>query len=213
MGKASGSSQRWLMRWRRDPYVKRAQQDAYRSRAAYKLLELQNKYKLLRPGMNVVELGAAPGSWTQVVAEIIGSKGRLVALDILAIPAFLEYENVTILQGDFTDPLVAEHLLSLMVGQANVILSDMAANFSGISNIDAANAVYLAELVLGFAPTVLVVGGSMVVKLFQGSGFEAIVAKLRENFGKVFLCKPDASRKESAEMYAVATAYKGKGEL
>lgn len=200
------SSRRWLAEHFSDPYVKRAQQEGYRSRAAYKLLELQEKDKLFSPGMVVVDLGASPGGWSQTAAKLVGRQGRIFALDILPME---EIKGVEFIQGDFTDEVVCQHLLEKIQGtQVDLVISDMAPNISGISGVDNPRSIYLAELALDFARQVLKPGGNLLLKLFQGEGFDSFLAALRKMFGSVSVRKPPASKARSAEVYLVAKGYK-----
>lgn len=198
----SKSSSRWLQEHVSDMHVKQAVADGYRSRAVYKLIELDSKDHLLTRGASILELGAAPGSWTQYVAEQVGSNGRIVASDILPMDAL---PQVTFVQGDFTEQPVADTIeAALGSGRADLVLSDMAPNISGVSVSDQARAMSLAELALQMAETVLQADGGFVVKLFQGEGFDAYIAMLRARFRTVKLRKPVASRARSREIYAVA---------
>lgn len=196
------SSRRWLREHFNDPYVKQAQQAGYRSRAVYKLKELQERDKLFKPGMIVVDLGAAPGGWSQLLVEFVGAKGRVFALDILPMDPI---NGVEFILGDFTDDAKAEELLSL-VGDAKVdwVISDMAANFSGVDSVDQPRSIYLAELALDFALKVLPEKGGFLVKIFQGEGFDGFLKLVRENFKKVVIRKPKASRGRSPEVYILA---------
>jgi len=195
----SKSSRRWLAEHFDDQYVKLAQQQGLRSRAAFKLIELDEKYHLLRKGMHVVDLGSAPGSWTQVVQRTIGESGQVIALDILPMDPLAD---VTFIQGDFTEdgPLA---LLEETLGGHNVdlVLSDMAPNMSGMGAVDQPRAMYLAELALAFAEKWLEPGGSFVVKVFHGEGFDDFVKQTRSLFEKVQVRKPSASRPRSREVY------------
>ena len=183
--KKSKSSRQWLDRHFRDEYVKRAQVDGYRSRAAYKLLEIQGQDKLFRPGQVVVDLGAAPGGWSQVAKRLVGASGRVVALDLLSMEPL---DGVIFLQGDVVD----------------LVLSDMAPNVSGVSAVDQPKSIYLCEIALDFAKEVLRPGGSMLIKVFQGEGFDHFVRELRNHFTRVQTRKPSASRPKSREVYLVA---------
>jgi len=185
-----------------DPYVQEAQRRGYRSRAAFKLLELAERDKLLRPGMRVVELGAAPGSWTQVLRDRVGASGAIVALDLLEMDPV---SGVTILQGDFRDDAVAGALAAALEGhKADLVVSDMAPNLSGIDSADQARSVLLGELALAFAADWLQPGGDLVVKAFQGAGFTELQRALQARFDKVYVRKPKASRDRSREVYLVA---------
>ncbi|PKM46169.1 MAG: 23S rRNA (uridine(2552)-2'-O)-methyltransferase RlmE [Gammaproteobacteria bacterium HGW-Gammaproteobacteria-1] len=203
--KRSKSSTRWLKEHFDDIYVKRAQQEGYRSRAVYKLQEINEKERLLKPGMTVVDLGAAPGSWSQMAADIVGPKGRVVALDILPMDPL---PGVEIVEGDFREEAVLEQLLAL-IGErpVDIVLSDMAPNISGMSSVDLPRAMYLVELALELCRTVLKPGGDFVVKVFQGPGSDQFVQDLRKSFGKVAIRKPAASRPRSREVYMVARNY------
>lgn len=203
----TSSSQRWLREHFSDPYVQRAQREGLRSRAAFKLEELLARDRLLRPGMVVVDLGAAPGGWSQIVAAALKGKGRIIALDILPVEAIA---GVEILQGDFTEDAVLEQLQGSLGDQAvDLVLSDIAPNISGVAASDQARSMYLAELVLAFARDHLVRKGNLLIKLFQGEDFDAYLRELRAAFDKVSLRKPKASRDRSREIYALATGFKG----
>ena len=200
------SSRRWLDRHFNDEYVKRAQQEGYRSRAAYKLLEIQAKDRLLKPRMRVVDLGAAPGGWAQVSRKLVGEQGQVVALDLLPMAPI---SGVTFIQGDFREDGPLAQLRAALGGEAvDLVLSDMAPNVTGMAAVDQPRAMYLCELALDFAEAVLKPGGALVVKAFQGEGFEAFLQKLRTTFAKVVSRKPKASRARSRELYLVATNYK-----
>ena len=202
----SKSSRSWLDRQFNDPYVRRAQQDGYRSRAAYKLLEIQDKDRLLAPGMRVVDLGAAPGSWSQIAARLVGDRGRVFALDLLAMEPL---PGVRILTGDFREAEVLAALReSLGEVAVDLVLSDMAPNISGMAAVDQPRAVYLVELALELAQETLRPGGGLVVKAFQGEGFDQILRALRAGFAAVASRKPRASRPESRELYLVAKGFK-----
>ncbi|QIT54255.1 23S rRNA (uridine(2552)-2'-O)-methyltransferase RlmE [Aquisalimonas sp. 2447] len=198
----SKSSSRWLQEHFSDNWVKEAQKRGYRSRAAFKLLEIQKKDNILRPGMQVVDLGAAPGGWSQVAGELLGGKGQVVALDILPMDALVD---VTVLQADFTTDEGLQ-LLRDSVGdrQADLVMSDMAPNLSGVNAVDQPRAMHLAELALEFARENLKPGGDFLVKTFQGEGFDAFLRELRAGFGRVVTRKPDASRDRSREVYLLA---------
>ena len=207
MAKKRSSSKAWLKEHRDDPYVQQAQREGYRSRACYKLLELQAKDRLIRPGMTVVDLGSAPGGWSQVAAELVGHRGRVVASDILAMDALA---GVEFIQGDFTEDAVFEQILAA-IGQApvDVVVSDMAPNLSGMTAVDQPRAMYLVELAIDMARRVLAPGGSFVAKVFQGEGFDDLIRDCRDSFGKVLTRKPQASRPRSREVYLVARDYRG----
>lgn len=201
----SKSSKQWLQRQNNDDYVKRAQKEGFRSRAVYKLLEINQRDKILKPGMTVVDLGAAPGGWSQVVAPIV-KPGRVIALDILPIEPI---EGVDIIQGDFKEDAVLAELLNKLNGaKVGLVISDMAPNFSGISGVDVPRAVYLAEIALDFAQQVLVPGGCFLVKVFQGEGFTDYMQRLKSIFRKVVARKPKASRAESKEVYLLGIGYR-----
>jgi 23S rRNA (uridine2552-2'-O)-methyltransferase len=201
----SRSSEEWLKEHFDDEFVVRAQQEGYRSRAAYKLLEINEKDKLLKRGMTVVDLGAAPGGWSQIVADIVGSEGMVVALDILQMDPLL---GVEVLLGDFQEEEVFNHLLTTLDGRSvDVVLSDMAPNMSGMRSIDQPKAMYLCELTLDLARNVLKPGGNMLLKLFQGEGSDAFIKECRKNFRKIVIRKPAASRARSREVYVLALNY------
>ncbi|MDH3789425.1 MAG: 23S rRNA (uridine(2552)-2'-O)-methyltransferase RlmE [Xanthomonadales bacterium] len=198
----SKSSSRWLSEHFDDHYVKMAQSKGLRSRSAFKLLELQEKYDLIKPGMVVVDLGAAPGGWCQVVQPLLGEHGRVLALDILEMDAI---HGVEFIQGDFTEDEPLAALEAALGGQSvDLVLSDMAPNMSGMATIDQAKAMYLAELALDFVRAHLKPGGDFVVKLFQGTDFDTYVREVRSMFGKVQVRKPKASRPRSREVYLLA---------
>ena len=200
------SSKRWLKEHFTDDYVKRAQKEGYRSRAAYKLLEIQKKDNFIKPGMTVVDLGAAPGGFTQVALKFVKSSGKIFALDLLPI---VPIDNVEFIQGDFTrSEIIAELLAKVKNNKADVVLSDMSPNISGIAASDQAKSIYLAELALEFVQTVLKPDGVFLVKLFQGIGFDEYLAVLRQNFKKVVIRKPKASRDRSKELYVLAVGRK-----
>ena len=204
--KRSKSSGAWLERQRQDPHTQAAKKAGYRSRAAYKLMGLQEKDPLCKPGMIVIDLGAAPGGWSQVLKTWVGPAGKVIALDILPI---VPLSGVDIIEGDFQDEAVYQKLLDY-VGLQSVegVYSDMAPNFSGIAAVDQARAVYLGELALAFAERVLKVGGFLVIKQFQGAGFESLLGSLRSRFESVSIRKPSASRAKSREVYLVAKRLK-----
>lgn len=198
----SKSSKRWLAEHFDDPYVKQAQQQGLRSRAAFKLLELQDKYALIRPGMTVVDLGAAPGGWCQVARPLVGPGGRVIALDVLAMEPL---PGVAFILGDFTEAEPLRELEQALDGAGvDLVMSDMAPNISGMATVDQAKAMYLAELALEFVRTHLKPGGDFVVKLFQGTDFDGFVLQVRSLFGKVRVIKPKASRPRSKEVYLLA---------
>ena len=207
MATRSKSSHRWLREHFADPYVKRAQAEGLRSRAAYKLEELIERDRIIRPGMTVVDLGAAPGGWSQMVQQVMGGAGRIVALDILAMPTV---GGVTFLQGDFREDEVLRRLEAELGGaRVDLVLSDMAPNMSGVASVDQARAMELAELARDFAQAHLKPGGTFLVKLFQGAGFDDYLKDLRTRYTRLTMRKPKASRARSPEVYALATGYKG----
>ncbi len=200
-----GSSGSWRERQEKDPYVRRARQEGWRSRAVYKLEEILGKEKLLAPGMTCIDLGAAPGGWSQYVAARLDGRGRVLALDLLPMDTVA---GVEFLQGDFTQQVVLDELLARLGGQrADLVLSDMAPNISGTKAIDQPRSMHLAELALELAREVLKPGGSFVCKLFQGAGSEEFIRAARGDFGKVRVMKPRASRPASREVYLVARNY------
>lgn len=201
----SKTSSRWLQEHFDDEYVKKAQQDGFRSRAVYKLLEIDEKDRLLRPGMTVVDLGAAPGSWSEVAAQRVGEKGRVIALDILAMECL---PGVTFIEGDFREEGPYNALLeALGESQVDLVMSDMAPNISGMKGVDQPRAMYLADLALELARNVLKPGGSLLVKVFNGEGIDAYKQELRKDFDKLIVRKPKASRPRSAEIYLLARGY------
>ncbi|MFL0810324.1 MAG: 23S rRNA (uridine(2552)-2'-O)-methyltransferase RlmE [Agarilytica sp.] len=202
----SKTSKRWLDEHFNDNYVKSSQDDGYRSRASYKLIELDKKDKLFRRGMKVVDLGAAPGGWSQVAAEKVGDKGLVLASDILPMDGIA---GVEFIQGDFTEEEILEKLLNALDGvEADLVISDMAPNMSGIAEIDQPQSMYLVELALDMVDQVLKSGGDFVAKVFQGEGFDAYMQSCRQRFNKVSIRKPDASRARSREVYIVAKGKK-----
>lgn len=202
----SKSSRRWLDRHFNDSYVIRAQKLGYRSRAAFKLQELQERDRLLGRGMRVLDLGAAPGGWTQVAVELVGPDGRVVALDLLEMEPL---PGALILRGDFREEAVLAELMTALGGAPiDVVLSDMAPNISGIAAVDQPRAALLAELALDCARQVLKPGGALVVKMFQGEGFDALLADMRSAFRAVAIRKPAASRANSRECYLVAKGFR-----
>ena len=201
--KRSNSSHRWLQEHHNDPYVKLAKKQGVRSRAAFKLIELQEKYRIVKSGDIVVDLGAAPGSWSQLLAQWVGLKGEVFALDLLPMDAL---EDVDFIQGDFTEEAVLNELLRRLDGRmVDLVFSDMAPNMSGIKMADQARSMYLAELVLDFCQHYLSDRGSLLIKLFQGDGFDAFLLEVRKMFRKVTIHKPDASRDRSREVYLLGT--------
>lgn len=203
----SKTSNAWLAEHFRDEFVKRARKEGYRGRAVYKLQEIDIRDRLLRPGMTVVDLGAAPGAWSQYVRERLGNSGRVIALDILPMEALAQVE---VIEGDFTEDSTVPALLKLLDGGAvDLVISDMAPNISGVAIADQARVMYLAELALDFSVQVLKPGGAFLVKIFQGSGFNELYKVIQGNFTRVTTRKPKASRARSAEIYILATGFRG----
>ena len=203
----SKSSASWLSRHLSDPFVKQAQKDGYRSRSAYKLIELNENDRLIRPGMRIMDLGAAPGGWSQVAGRLVGAKGRVLATDILHMDGL---PNVDFIQGDFTDDAIVRQLLDwLGGGKFDLIISDIAPNITGIDVADQATSIYFLELALDTVRRTLKPGASFAAKMFQGSGSDQYLKELRKHFEKVTIRKPAASRKESREVYVVAKGFKG----
>lgn len=207
MVQRSKSSANWLREHFNDPFVKQAQKDGYRSRASYKLLEIQEKDRLIRPGMSVIDLGAAPGGWSQVTSRLIGGQGRLIASDILEMDSI---PDVTFIQGDFTQDEVLQRILEA-VGDSHVdlVISDMAPNMSGTPAVDMPRAMFLCELALDLATRVLKPGGDFLIKIFQGEGFDVYLKDVRSKFDKVQMRKPSSSRDRSREQYLLAKGFKG----
>ncbi len=202
----SKSSGKWLKEHFDDPFVKKAQKEGYRSRASYKLLEIQERDKILKPGMTVIDLGAAPGGWSQVAAKFVGVSGKVIASDILPMDSF---EDVEFVQGDFNEEKVFNEILSRLNGQkVDLVISDMAPNMSGMKQIDQPRSIYLVELALDLAKNTLKPGGAFLTKVFQGEGFDELLADMRRNFTKVQTRKPQASRSRSREVYQLATEYR-----
>lgn len=201
------SSQRWLARQKKDEFVKRARKEGARSRAIYKLEEIDRRDHLLRPGMTVVDLGAAPGGWSQYVKSRVGAAGRVLALDILPMTAI---PGVEFIEGDFTEQPVLDLLMQRLQGRAvDLVISDMAPNMSGVPSVDQARSIGLAELALDFADKALRPGGDLLLKTFQGAGFNELHAAMRRRFGKLISRKPQASRSESREIYLLGKGFKG----
>jgi len=203
----SKSSANWLREHFNDPFVKQAQKDGYRSRASYKLLEIQEKDRLIRPGMSVIDLGAAPGGWSHVTSRLIGGQGRLIASDILEMDSI---PDVTFIQGDFTEDAVLQQILAA-VGDSHVdlVISDMAPNMSGTPEVDMPRAMFLCELALDLATRVLKPGGDFLIKIFQGEGFDMYLKDVRTKFDKVQMRKPSSSRDRSREQYLLGKGFKG----
>ncbi|KPY38424.1 Ribosomal RNA large subunit methyltransferase E [Pseudomonas syringae pv. primulae] len=203
----SKTSHNWLKEHFDDKYVKMAQKDGYRSRASYKLLEIQEKDKIIRPGMTVIDLGAAPGGWSQVTSRLIGGQGRLIASDILEMDSI---PDVTFIQGDFTEDAVLAQILEAVGNtQVDLVISDMAPNMSGLSAVDMPRAMFLCELALDLAGRVLRPGGDFLIKVFQGEGFDVYHKDIRKLFDKVQMRKPLSSRDRSREQYLLGRGFKG----
>ena len=207
MAKKRSSSKAWLKEHRDDPYVQQAQREGYRSRACYKLLELQERDRLIRPGMTVLDLGSAPGGWSQVAVALVGHSGRVIASDILPMDTIA---GVEFIQGDFTEEEVFGQLLAALAGTpVDLVISDMAPNMSGMNAVDQPRSIYLVELALDMARQVLTPGGAFVSKVFQGEGFDELYREARESFDRVLTRKPKASRPRSREVYVVARGFRG----
>jgi 23S rRNA (uridine2552-2'-O)-methyltransferase len=203
------SSKLWLERQLNDPYVARAQREGFRSRAAYKLIEIDDKHHLFKPGANVVDLGAAPGGWSQVAAKRVGAgegRGRVVAIDLLGMEAM---PGVECLQLDFLDPRAPDQLKNMLGGPADVVLSDMASNATGHRKTDHIRIMALAETAAAFAREVLLPGGAFICKVLQGGTEATLLAELKRDFTSVKHVKPAASRADSAELYLLATGFRG----
>lgn len=206
LSKRSKSSARWLAEHASDPYVKRAHAEGWRSRAAFKLEEIQRTDHLLRPGMTVVDLGAAPGGWSQYAARLLAGRGRVIALDLLEMPAI---PGVEFIQGDFAEEPTLRRLQETLAGErVDLVMSDMAPNMMGIADVDHDRSMQLVELVEDFAAETLRPGGTLLVKVFQGREFQPLIARLRRRYESVKLRKPKASRSRSAEVYVLARGYR-----
>lgn len=202
----SKSSRRWLRRHREDEFVQRAHKEDRRSRAAYKLAEIDARDRLFRPGMTVVDLGAAPGGWSQYAAQCLAGRGRIIAVDILPMEPI---PGVEFIQGDFTENAMLDLLLKRLSGRTvDLVMSDMAPHISGIGAVDQARASELAELVLDFAAKTLRPGGNLLLKVFQGEGYAELRRRIQTSFGNVFTRKPRASRSESREMYLLGKGFR-----
>lgn len=198
----SKSSHNWLKAHFDDEYVKRAQREGYRSRAVYKLEEILQKDRLLKPGMTIVDLGAAPGGWSQYVIQQLKGKGTVIALDILPMESL---PGVDIIEGDFREKEVLDSLINKLDGQSvDLVMSDMAPNISGLEAVDQPRSVYLAELAIELANEILAKNGSLLFKAFQGEGFDGLIKELKANYQKVIIRKPKASRPRSREVYVLA---------
>lgn len=205
MVKKRSSSRAWLREHREDPYVQKALKEGYRSRACYKLKEINERDRLIKPGMTVLDLGSAPGGWSQVAAELVGSRGRVIASDILPMDTLADVEFI---QGDFTEETVFNSLRATIGDdRVDVVLSDMAPNMSGLTAVDQPRSMYLVELALDLAIQTLGQGGSLVSKVFQGEGFETLMDLARQRFSRVLTRKPQASRPRSREVYLVASGF------
>jgi len=200
------SSHQWMQEHFQDEYVKKAQALGYRSRAVFKLIEIQEKDKIIRPGMNVVDLGAAPGGWSDYVRKLLGKKDKVVALDLLDIDPI---EGVDFIQGDFREDEVLEKLYKVLAGQpVHLLLSDMAPNMSGNKEMDQPRAIYLGDLALDAAHSILAKGGTFLIKMFQGEGFDEYHSQVKQYFSSVVIRKPKASRARSNEVYILAKGFK-----
>ncbi|MEK9623635.1 MAG: 23S rRNA (uridine(2552)-2'-O)-methyltransferase RlmE [Halieaceae bacterium] len=207
MGKKKSSSRAWLKEHHDDIFVQRAQKEGYRSRAVYKLMEINDKDQILRRGMSVLDLGSAPGGWSQVAAKLVGEAGRVVASDILSMDAL---PDVVFVQGDFTEQETYDRIVaSLNDKPLDVVLSDMAPNMSGMPEVDQPRSMYLVELATELAERALAPGGAFITKVFQGEGFEPWFRQIRDRFDRVTTRKPAASRPRSREVYIVASGFKG----
>jgi 23S rRNA (uridine2552-2'-O)-methyltransferase len=203
----SVSSNRWLQRQLNDPYVAEAKRVGYRSRAAFKLIQLDEKYHFLGKGKRIVDLGCAPGGWTQIAAMRNKGSGEIVGMDLLPTEPI---EGAILLQQDFTAPEASDMIKTLLHGPANVVMSDMAANTTGVQNIDHLRSMGLVEIAYEFAKEILAEGGIFIAKVFQGGTESSLLNDMKQNFTKVTHYKPDASRQDSVEMYVVAQGFKGK---
>jgi len=202
----SKTSKQWLREHFNDEYVQRAQQEGYRSRAVYKLLEIQKRDQIIKPGMTVVDLGAAPGGWSEIARNLVGKKGRVIATDILPMDPI---DGVDFVLGDFREEAVFEKLMEIIGNQpVDLVMSDMAPNMSGMDAVDQPRSMYLVELALDMARQILKPGGDMLVKVFQGEGSEAYFKELRSEFKRLMIRKPKASRPRSSEVYALARGRK-----
>jgi 23S rRNA (uridine2552-2'-O)-methyltransferase len=207
--KRSLSSQKWLERQLNDPYVARAKREGYRSRAAFKLLEIDEKYHILKPGQRIVDLGAAPGGWSQIAAKKVGPKGKVVGIDLLPIDPM---PGVEFIQLDFLDESAPGKLIEMLGGPADVVMSDMAANTTGHKKTDHLRIIGLAEAAIYFAREILAPGGIFIAKVFQGGTENQLLADLKRDFAVVRHVKPAASRADSAELYVLATGFRGRAD-
>ncbi len=214
MSKKSSKSKSWHQKQNNDQYVQKSRAEGYRSRAAYKLLEINKKDHIFKPGMVVVDLGAAPGGWSQVARKLIGNNGKVIALDILDMEPI---EGVDFIQGDFTSNEVFDNLIEYLcnnrINKVDIVISDMAPNLSGIVTSDQIRSINLVEIGYSFAKMVLKDGGVFLAKVFHGAKFDELVKKIRTDFDKLLIRKPDASRSESKEVYLLATGYNKKTGL
>lgn len=208
----SKSSKNWLREHEDDAWVKRSRADGYRTRASYKLLEIQKSDGLIKPGMTVVDLGSAPGGWSQVAVKLVGKKGKVIASDILPME---EIPGVAFIQGDFTEDACLHDILAQVEGRGagetrcvDLVISDMAPNLSGMAAIDQPRSMALVELALDFARTTLKPGGCFLTKVFQGEGFEALLREMRQEYSQVVSKKPDSSRSRSKEIYLIGKGFK-----
>ena len=204
--KRSLSSQKWLERQLNDPYVARAKREGYRSRAAFKLIEMDEKYHILKAGQRIVDLGAAPGGWSQIAAKKVGPKGKVIGIDLLPIDPM---PGVDFIQLDFLDESAPDKLIDLLGGPADVVMSDMAANTTGHKKTDHLRIIVLAEAAIEFAREILAPGGAFVAKVFQGGTENQLLADLKRDFAVVRHVKPAASRSDSSELYVLATGFRG----
>ncbi|GLS43366.1 RlmE family RNA methyltransferase [Methylobacterium brachythecii] len=202
------SQKRWLERQLNDPYVARAKREGYRSRAAFKLIEIDERFNLLKPGQKIVDLGAAPGGWSQVAAKKIGAEGKIVGIDLLEIEPMTGVEFITL---DFLDPTAPGILTELLGGPADFVMSDMAANTTGHKKTDHLRIIGLAEVAAEFAREILAPGGSYLAKVFQGGTEGDLLNDLKRDFATVRHVKPNASRADSSELYVLATGFRGRG--
>jgi 23S rRNA (uridine2552-2'-O)-methyltransferase len=207
--KRSLSSQKWLERQLNDPYVARAKREGYRSRAAYKLLEIDEKHRILKPGQKIVDLGAAPGGWSQIAAKVVGPKGKVVGIDLLPIDPM---PGVDFIQLDFLDESAPGKLIDMLGGPADVVMSDMSANTTGHKKTDHLRIIGLAEAAIYFAREILAPGGAFIAKVFQGGTENQLLADLKRDFAVVRHVKPAASRADSAELYVMATGFRGRAD-
>ena len=206
VAKKKSSRRAWLKEHHDDIYVQQAQKEGYRSRAVYKLMEINQRDQIIRPGMFVLDLGSAPGGWSQVTGQLVGARGRVIASDILLMD---QLADVTFIQGDFTEEETYEQIVTALAGnRLDVVLSDLAPNMSGLAEVDQPRAMYLVELATELAVGALASGGSFVTKVFQGEGFESWHREIRSHFQRVVTRKPSASRPRSREVYIVATGFK-----